>query len=471
MATVMDQRSVASESAEIVRDVYRRIGAIGLELADIAGNVQEVSAVIARQRDQFRALLDSASAMTSTNMEIDRTAASASAAATEAVAEIVESRSAVLGAVSRIADLIDKVGRMERQLDVVNHSLTQVAAVSRAIQAIAKQTNLLALNATIEAARAGEAGRGFAVVATEVKELARQTQSATVQIGETVATLSTQVSGLIGDSAAATASATQVRAVTGVIESVVTRMENTVGTVTRATRSIAEGVRANLDGCGAVERELDLLVAAVGGSSDHLVAANRRLESLLETSEALIDHIGTGPIPTDDTAFLLATIDAADRVSALFERSVAEGAITLGDLFDEDYRPVAGSSPQQFLTRFTAFTDRVLPPLQEPLLDLGPRVAFATLCDRNGYLPTHNRKYNQPQGPDPDWNLANCRGRRKYLFRAAIKAARSTRPSINTLHRDMGQGNRVLITILNAPVAVHGRHWGAFSMALLPPRP
>ena len=40
----------------------------------------------------------------------------------------------------------------------------------------------MALNATIEAARAGDAGKGFAVVATEVKELARQTNTATEDI-------------------------------------------------------------------------------------------------------------------------------------------------------------------------------------------------------------------------------------------------------------------------------------------------
>lgn len=61
-------------------------------------------------------------------------------------------------------------------------SSAEIGHVIKVISTIAQQTNLLALNATIEAARAGEAGRGFAVVANEVKELARQTASATEDI-------------------------------------------------------------------------------------------------------------------------------------------------------------------------------------------------------------------------------------------------------------------------------------------------
>ena len=192
--------AMPSDSERLVDQLANRIGGLGVELADVAGNLQEVAGRVSSQSERFGHLQKTAETMVSANHDIASASQAVQTATSAAVGEITQSRAAVETAVQHIAELIEAVGRIERRLGAVGTALAQVAKVSGSIEAIAKQTNLLALNATIEAARAGAAGRGFAVVASEVKSLAEATRQATHLIGDTVRDLDGQVGNLIGDS-------------------------------------------------------------------------------------------------------------------------------------------------------------------------------------------------------------------------------------------------------------------------------
>ncbi len=83
---------------------------------------------------------------------------------------------------SKTSDAVTQSQSASRRVDELGVAATEISKVTEAITEISEQTNLLALNATIEAARAGEAGKGFAVVANEIKDLAKQTADATLDI-------------------------------------------------------------------------------------------------------------------------------------------------------------------------------------------------------------------------------------------------------------------------------------------------
>jgi hypothetical protein len=101
-----------------------------------------------------------------------------------------------------------------------------------------------------------------------------------------------------------------------------------------------------------------------------------------------------------DRRFVAAVREAAERISMAFEAAIARGDISEQRMFDFDYRPVTGTDPQQYDSPFTALCDAVLPPIQEPLLSFDPRVVFCAAVDSNAFLPTHNRKFSQPQRPN-----------------------------------------------------------------------
>ena len=461
----MEQAAGPSDSERLVDQLANRIGGLGVELADVAGNVQEVASRFADQSERFGHLQTTAKTMVSANHDIANASQAVQSATSAAVSDITQSRAVVENAVKHIAELIEAVGRIETRLSAVGGALADVAKVSGTIEAIAKQTNLLALNATIEAARAGAMGRGFAVVASEVKSLAEATRQATHQIGNTVRGLDDQVGSLIGESSEASLRAKNAGEGASQIQSIIARVQEGFTRVGAEIDGVARAATSNLAHCDSVIGELHALAKGVDLSSTDLKQADGRVAKLLDVSEGLIALIADSGVETSDAPLIRVVVDAARRITQRFEDAVARGEIRLEQLFDENYREIRGTDPKQYTTDYVEFTDRVLPEIQDPIQKSDPRIVFCVAWAKGGYLPTHNPNYRLPQGKDPVWNNANCRNRRLFSDRAVKKVAANTRVFLlQTYRRDMGGGNFVLMKDLSSPIVVRGRHWGAFRM-------
>src|SRR3954471_21083522 len=266
-----------SASERLVDQLANRIGGLGVELADVAGNLQEVAGRVSGQADRFGQLQKTAETMVSANHGIASASQAVQTATTAAVGEITQSRAAVETAVQHIAKLIEAVGRIEHRLGSVGSALTDVAKVSGSIEAIARQTNLLALNATIEAARAGAAGRGFAVVASEVKNLAEATRQATQLIGDTVRGLDGQVTNLIGESGDASLRAKNAGEGAAQIQSIIARVQDGISAVGHEIDGVAKAATSNLAHCDRGIDELGHLAKGVDLSSSDLKSADNRV--------------------------------------------------------------------------------------------------------------------------------------------------------------------------------------------------
>lgn len=168
------------------------------------------------------------------------------------LAEVASQVSVEAGASAEVANRSTEVtDRGVEMADRLRASTDEIGTIVDFIEDVAARTNLLALNATIEAARAGEAGKGFAVVAGEVKELARQTESATSDI-------SSRMDRIVSDARDAGEVLGELRTILGdiaerqqnidlaVSEQVegARRVESDSGEVTRTVQSITEDVSA-----------------------------------------------------------------------------------------------------------------------------------------------------------------------------------------------------------------------------------
>ncbi|MBI3529228.1 MAG: chemotaxis protein [Betaproteobacteria bacterium] len=416
-----------------VHELATRVSGLGREAADIAGSLDDAVQLGTNQAKAFTGLREEVGRMVDSNLGIE-----------SAVEHAGKISAAARGTVEQVA----------QDVTVMSSVLEQVLTAAEGISQIAFQTRLVAFNAAVEANRVGEAGRGFAVVAGAVKDLAHQVEEASKRIMNTVGELGKKVEALARDICDDGSSGER-----DSIQGAFRELHGCIGAVAQSARDNTSICNAVNESVGSFSRELDHTGRSLG-------RARGRVDELLGLSEKLIELTVDSGLETEDTPYIELAIETAARVGQLFEQAVDRGEITLDDLFDEDYKPIPGTDPQQYTTHFLALTDRVLPPIQEPMLGFSPKVVYCAAVDRNTFLPTHNRKFAKPQGKDPVWNAANSRNRRIFTDRTGKAAGRNRkRFLLQSYRRDMGGGQHALMKDLSAPIWVKGRHWGNFRIA------
>lgn len=419
----------------------------------LATSLNERSSNLGRQAAEVRGIIDDSIVVSAQQIQAMAELAERLKGIETAQNSIGQDSQMSLMAMGRARETVEQVGS---EVMAIVDSLRDVASAATQITQIALQTRLVAFNASVEAKRAGEAGRGFSVVADAVKDLAGQVETSSKEIMSTVGQLGVRIESLSRDIRANIDGNQSPSAFHQALDDV----EKSVVAITSAaveSDTISRGVN----------EQMHTIEHAVQHMSSKLGEAASQSEGFLRMAEHLMEVIAGCGVVTADTSFIEAAQEAAAEIGALFEQALQQGQISQADLFDERYQPIAGTNPAQHLTRFAALTDRLLPSVQERMLQRSDKIVFCIAADRNGYIATHNKKYCQAQrAGDVVWNTANSRYRRIFNDRTGLASARNTRPFLlQTYRRDMGGGRFVLLKEVAAPITVAGRHWGGLRLA------
>ena len=227
-AGVEEMSANANTVASASEEVTANLRTVGAAVEQMSSNMKTIAASTEQMTGSVNTVATAIEEMSVSLNEVSKNSGQAATVAGKA------SKSA-----ANTAETVNKLGK----------SAQEIGKVVDMIKGIAAQTNLLALNATIEAASAGEAGKGFAVVANEVKELAKQTASATEEIRA-------QVEDMQGNTQQAVKAIDDIVQIIGEINAISGNIAASVEEQTATTNEISKNVGYAARGAAEVARNV-----------------------------------------------------------------------------------------------------------------------------------------------------------------------------------------------------------------------
>ena len=450
--------------------VARDCGSLAVGCSDAAGHVASVAARVADQLGLLTGLETAASELTRNQCHADAASKEARHLARESKLTLDRETSQMRDAVDNLSALTVLVERLDGRVANFASTICQVQDVSAAIERVSRQTNMLALNATIEAARAGEAGRTFAVVAAEVKKLSSETHEANGRIAALMLSFGHEATELLDDIREGAERASSVRTDVTRLSETLTGVADAVDRVDGLTADIVGSVDIVGLSVDQVRDTLGSFGSDARASGDELVTAEGRLGDLEKLANDMLNRLAHSGLEISDNLMIDLAIGTGQEIARLIENAFVRGQLFPGDVFDTDYRPIAGSNPQQFATRFNSFADSHIQPILDRIVRSDEdRFVGAACADMNGYLPTHVSWKSQPQRPgDTDWNALHARNRRIMMDDATERALRCDDAfTLSVYRQSLEDGRYRVVKNVFVPLRFAGRRWGNFELGYL----
>lgn len=294
-----------------IEEIVRRIGngSATLKTASesVVSNAGGVASGAERSTRESREV-NSAAQQMSSNMEDVVTQTNDMSSTLGSVSNAIQEMEKVIGTIAEnaehnatFADEAESVVKSSHEhIDRMGEVADQIGGIVNVIQDIAEQTNLLALNATIEAARAGESGKGFAVVASEVKDLAKQTASATEDIRARAEDVQQQSKRAVESMGEINRVIAKVNELNQGIASSVVEQRYTASDISRnvtAAADVANGVATRLARTSSASQQITQNLAKVdeilrdnAGSAEASLGAGRELSELAAQLQSLVSN-------------------------------------------------------------------------------------------------------------------------------------------------------------------------------------
>lgn len=449
----------SSNSNLFARVAGTEVNHIMIGAAETAYFVDSIKKKIDQDVQTTTDIVTSSQQNANTTEQIAINAERASKVAADVRSESVAGRTEVDQGLRQISHAKEDAQAASQMMHTLQERSRRISGITEVISEIAARTNLLALNAAIEAARAGENGRGFAVVAGEVRQLAQRTKEATDDIGVMVREINEEAERAAGGMQALTAKVAEAAQNVERVHTFLGNIERSASASQEEIQEIAAASREHVQTTNVIANAISEIRDSLLSTDAALPRAAASAMALSERGEILFESLVDTNAKTSHDEIRNAANMAAKEIERIFTEAIANGQITEENLFDRTYTPIPNTNPQKHSTRFDAFTDRVLPLVQEKILETIPRVAYAGAVDNNGYFPTHNKKFSQPLTGNYDVDLVNNRTKRIFSDRTGSRCGSNTKPFLlQTYKRDTGE----VMHDLSVPIYVHGKHWGGF---------